>query len=334
MPTYEGQLELTWTNKSLRLLAHENGQYEWLAASDYRVAEVRLLSDAGAVGEVHSTKSRAKDNLLIRGDALNGLTSLVELPEFAREYVGKVKLVYIDPPFNTGEAFEHYEDNLEHSVWLTMIRDRLKQIGKLLAPDGSVWVHLNDDEAHYAKVVMDELFTRANFIATFIWQKVDSPNDNKVPVTNDHDYILCYSKNPGATNFPQKPDMSVAEAYGSRDNATGKRYRDRLLKKNGKNSLRKDRPTMWFGIPGPSGDVVFPIHDDGREANWAAGHNTVDGWLAEDDASSDASLNIVWKERPGHFERLRAEPLDGEADDAKPRWQLVAEGSHWVPYTL
>lgn len=74
MPTYEGQLELTWTNKSLRLLAHENGQYEWLAASDYRVAEVRLLSDAGAVGEVHSTKSRAKDNLLIRGDALNGLT--------------------------------------------------------------------------------------------------------------------------------------------------------------------------------------------------------------------------------------------------------------------
>src|SRR5207237_1145521 len=84
------------------LLAHEDGSYEWVQPADYRVAEVRLLSDAGTVGEAHSSKERAKDNLLIRGDALNALTSLIELPEFAREYLGKVKLVYIDPPFNYG----------------------------------------------------------------------------------------------------------------------------------------------------------------------------------------------------------------------------------------
>lgn len=199
------------------------------------------MRDSGAVGEVHSPKDRAKDNLLLRGDALNALTSLIELPEFARQYLGKVKLVYIDPPFNTGEAFDHYDDNLEHSVWLTIIRDRLRQIEKLLAPDGSVWVHLNDDEAHYAKVLMDELFTRDNFVATFIWQKVDSPSENKTPLSVDHDYILCYSKNPGATGFRQKPDESVGQAFGSVDEKTQQRYRDRLLKKNGKASLRKDR---------------------------------------------------------------------------------------------
>ena len=249
----EGKLELTWTNKHLALLKLEDGLYQWVSPSDYRVAEVRLLRDAGTFGDTYADGRRARDNLLIRGDAVNALRSLGKLPEFAKELVGKVKLVYIDPPFNTGEAFEHYDDNLEHSVWLTMMRDRLDQIEALLAPDGSVWVHLSDDEAHYAKVLMDELFQRANFIATFIWRKVDSPSDNKVPLAVDHDYILCYSKKPGATSFPQKPDPSVGEAYGSLDEKSGQRYRDRLLKKNGKNSLRKDRPTMWYGIEAPEG---------------------------------------------------------------------------------
>ena len=155
---YSGRLELTWTNKDQRLLAHEDGSYEWLSPSDYRVAEVRLLDNAGAVGEVSADRSRAKDNLLIRGDALNALTSLAELPEFSKKLVGKVKLAYLDPPFNTQQSFLQYDDALEHSVWLTMMRDRLLQIGKLLAPDGSVWVHCDDSEQAYLKVTMDELF--------------------------------------------------------------------------------------------------------------------------------------------------------------------------------
>src|SRR5690606_38567151 len=120
---YEGRLELTWTNKNFRLLAHDDGSYEWVPPSDYRVAEVRLLHSAGTVGKVSPNEARARDNLLIRGDALNALTSLIELPEFAREYVGKVKLAYLDPPFNTQQSFLQYDDALEHSVWLTMMRD-------------------------------------------------------------------------------------------------------------------------------------------------------------------------------------------------------------------
>src|SRR5450755_2813837 len=103
MSAYEGRLELTWTNKDLRLLAHEDGSYEWLSPADYRVAEVRLLHEITTVGTVG--KTRAADNLLIRGDALNALTSLSRLPEFAAQYLGKVKLAYIDPPFNTEQSF-------------------------------------------------------------------------------------------------------------------------------------------------------------------------------------------------------------------------------------
>ena len=124
---HSGRLELTWTNKHLRLLANLEGGYTWVPPADYRVAEVRLLHDVEEVGETRSERSRAKDNLLISGDALGALTSLCELPELAREYVGRVKLAYLDPPFNTQQAFEHYDDALEHSVWLTMMRDRLSR---------------------------------------------------------------------------------------------------------------------------------------------------------------------------------------------------------------
>jgi adenine-specific DNA-methyltransferase len=100
---------LTWTNKHLRLLAHDDGSYEWIDPADHRIAEVRLLHDAGTIGETTPSSTRAEDNLLIRGDALNALASLAELPEFAKEYLGKVRLAYLDPPFNTQQSWLHYD---------------------------------------------------------------------------------------------------------------------------------------------------------------------------------------------------------------------------------
>jgi adenine-specific DNA-methyltransferase len=190
---YKGALELTWTNKDLRLLAQEDGAYEWMPSADYRVAEVRLLDNAGTVGEVAADESRATDNLVIRGDALNALTSLTQLPEFAEELVGKVKLAYIDPPFNTQQSFLHYDDSLEHSVWLTMMRDRLDQIRELLRPDGSVWVHLDDSEMAYCKVVLDELFGRRGFVGTIVWEKAQGTRGD-TDLTAAHDYILVYAR--------------------------------------------------------------------------------------------------------------------------------------------
>jgi adenine-specific DNA-methyltransferase len=190
VPKYEGRLELTWTNKHQRLLAHDDGSYEWLEPSDYRVAEVRLLHDVTSVGDVG--KHRAADNLLIRGDALHALTSLARLPEFAREYLGKVKLAYLDPPFNTQQSFLQYDDALEHSVWLTMMRDRLLQVKELLAPTGSVWVHCDDSEQHRLRCVLDEIFGPECFVATIVWQKRYS-RDNRPAIGAVHDYILVYS---------------------------------------------------------------------------------------------------------------------------------------------
>lgn len=191
--SYSGRLELTWTNKDRTLLAHDDQTYEWVEPADYRVSEVRLLQDVAAVGETAPVQTRAADNLLIRGDALHVLNALCRLPEFAAEYVGKVKLCYIDPPFNTGQAFAHYDDALEHSVWLTMMRDRLVQIKQLLAPDGSVWVHLDHAEVHRCRVVLDEIFGSENFVAEVVWEKADSPNNSAQFLSIDTDTILVYA---------------------------------------------------------------------------------------------------------------------------------------------
>lgn len=248
MARYEGRLELTWTNKHLRLLAHDDGSYEWVNPADYRVAEVRLLHDITTVGEVG--KKRAADNLLIRGDALNALTSLARLPEFATEYLGKVKLCYIDPPFNTQRSWLQYDDALEHSVWLTMMRDRLVQVKELLAPDGSVYVHCDFSEGHYLKVVLDEVFDRRNFRGEIIWKRTTAHSDAHCwsEVT---DVILFYSKGEKFvwnTPYVSHNEDYLASKYRQLD-PDGRRYTlDNLTSPN-------PRPNMtyeWKGYPPPT----------------------------------------------------------------------------------
>lgn len=184
-----GRLTLDWANKDRVLVSHGESGYEWVDPDDPRATEVRLLDECGRVGEVTGA---ASDNLLIRGDSAHALRALVRTPEYADEYRGKVKLVYIDPPFNTGQAFEHYDDALEHSVWLGMMRERLLLVRELLAPDGSVWVHLDDAEMAYCKVLMDEIFGRSNFVATVVWQK-SYTRENRTAISASHDSILVFS---------------------------------------------------------------------------------------------------------------------------------------------
>lgn len=127
-------------------------------------------------------------NMLIQGDNLDALKALLPY------YAGRVKCIYIDPPYNTRSAFEHYDDNLEHSQWLAMIYPRLVLLRDLLAEDGSIWVSIDDNEGHYLKVIMDEVFGRRNFIDTVIWEKADSPRNSARQLSSDHDYVLAYSK--------------------------------------------------------------------------------------------------------------------------------------------
>ncbi len=125
-------------------------------------------------------------NLLIQGDNLDALKSLLPF------YAGCVKCIFIDPPYNTRKDFEHYQDNLEHAQWLEMMYPRLELLRRLLADDGSIWVIIDNDEGHYLKVMMDEIFGRKNFIANVVWQKRTSP-DARIGLGDAHDHIMVYA---------------------------------------------------------------------------------------------------------------------------------------------
>ena len=160
-------------------------ELNWLGDRKARQAsrhvQYRLLQPVAEVGDP------AAENLLIQGDNLDALKSLLPL------YAGRVKCVFIDPPYNTKSAFEHYDDNLEHSQWLSMMYPRLVLLRELMSEDGSIWVTIDDNEAHYLKVLMDEVFGRDRFIADIAWKRRDgAPNDRKIGSVHDH--LLVFSK--------------------------------------------------------------------------------------------------------------------------------------------
>ena len=129
------------------------------------------------------------ENMLIHADNLLALKALEQ------NFTGKIKCIYIDPPYNTGNAFEHYDDGLEHSMWLSLMKPRLEILHKLLSNDGSIWISIDDDESHYLKVFCDELFGRKNFVSNVIWEKKFSPQNDAKWLSDSHDHILVYAKN-------------------------------------------------------------------------------------------------------------------------------------------
>jgi adenine-specific DNA-methyltransferase len=160
---------------------------DWLNRADAftTAAKVpyRLLEPVSHHGDLH-----AKDNLLIQGDNLEALKALLPF------YRGQVKCIFIDPPYNTKSAFEHYDDNLEHAQWLSMMLPRLQLLRELLREDGSIWVTIDDNEGHYLKVMMDEVFGRGNFVANVVWRKNYSPKSTARHISEDHDHVLVYAK--------------------------------------------------------------------------------------------------------------------------------------------
>lgn len=155
MAKNDKKLELTWYNKDKSLyFDSDKKKYQWVDRKDPRVSEPRIFLEKAVYGDKNT------ENILIKGDNLLALKAL--LPD----YEGKVKLIYIDPPFNTGSAFEFYDDGLEHSIWLTMMRDRLELLKKLLKKDGVIFVHIDDHEQARLKILMDEVLGEQNFITT------------------------------------------------------------------------------------------------------------------------------------------------------------------------
>lgn len=164
----------------------------WVGKEKRARLEPRILIDDPAKS-YHAAKRVSKDdifdNMLIHGDNLLALKALEQ------EYAGKVKCIYIDPPYNTGNAFEHYDDGIEHSLWLSLMRERLEVLRNLLSEDGSIWISIDADESHYLKVLCDEVFGRSNFIDEVIWQRSYAPINLKNTLSRSHDAILVYAKN-------------------------------------------------------------------------------------------------------------------------------------------
>lgn len=228
------KLELTWIGK------HKRPKLE---------ARILLEDPEKSYHAKVRSELAAFDNRLIFGDNLLALKALEQ------EFTGKVKCVFIDPPYNTGSAFAHYDDGLEHSIWLGLMRDRLEIIKRLLSDDGSLWITIDDNEAHYLKVLCDEIFGRGNFVSSFAWEK-DKGRRNDTDISSAHDHILLFVKNREVWKKIRNP-LPRTEAQKSRYRNPDNDPRgvwlqgDNGTAKSGSESLR-------YPITLPSGRVVTP----------------------------------------------------------------------------
>ncbi|MFN7138161.1 MAG: site-specific DNA-methyltransferase [Limisphaerales bacterium] len=185
------------------------------------------------------------DNRLIFGDNLLALKALEQ------DFAGKVKCVFIDPPYNTGSAFTHYDDGIEHSLWLTLMRDRLEVLRTLLSLEGSIWITLDDNEAHYCKVLCDEVFGRHNFVATIIWRKNYAPKSSAKHFSVDQDYILVYAKDADSWKpNPMPRSEKQDKAYKNPDNDPRGLWRPNNL------AARNFYSKGTYAIKCPSGRII------------------------------------------------------------------------------
>jgi len=182
-----------------------------------RLLDPKVLTNfrrVDAEGEHPVTQLQPTDNLIIKGNNLLALHSLT------RRFGGKVKLIYIDPPYNTGNDSFGYNDRFNHSTWLTFMRSRLEAARALLRKDGSIWINIDDTEAHYLKVLTDEVFERENFVRNVLWQKRTSP-DMRAALGDGHDHVLVFAKDIGsfkatANRIPKTEEQKAA--YDNPDN--------------------------------------------------------------------------------------------------------------------
>jgi adenine-specific DNA-methyltransferase len=245
------KLELTWIGKENRPRLEPRILLEDPSRSYHAAARV--------------TDHDLFDNRLIFGDNLLALKALEQ------EFAGKIKCIYIDPPYNTGAAFTHYDDGVAHSIWLSMIRDRLDHLWRLLRPDGSIWINIDDIEGHYLKVVCDEVCGRSNFIANIVWQKRTS-RENRAAIGSSHDDILVYATGgPAVWKDIRNRLPANQEGYSNPDGDPRGPWRSIPFTAQGY------RPNQMYTIVSPTGIELKPP----RGRCWSATEPVFQAHLAE-----------------------------------------------------
>ena len=226
-------------------------ELNWIGKGEEPKLEPRILIEQPE----YSYGDPGSGNMLIQGDNLLALKALEQ------DYAGKIKCIYIDPPYNTGSAFESYDDGLEHSIWLNLMKSRLQILWKLLHRDnGVLLISINDDECHYLKVLCDELFGRNSFVGSLVWN-YEGNTDNQAKIINYHEYILVYSKT-GEIDDPNVLDPNIPES--------SKLYKDEIRNTIIKNGPKNPEKTVFIpkGFPCSfdsgvilKNNVTYPSYD-------------------------------------------------------------------------
>ena len=295
----KGKLELTWV-----------GKYE-----EERLEPRILIEDKSkSYGDPNT------DNMLIHGDNLLALKAL------EKEYSGMIKCVYIDPPYNTGNAFEQYDDGLEHSIWLSLMRRRLEILYNLLSEDGSIWISIDDDEQAYLKVLCDEIFGRKNFVANVIWEKKYSPQNDAKWLSDSHDFIVVYAKNKEIwrPNLLERSDEMNAR-YKNPDNDPRGPWKAADF------SVKTYNKSCDYPITLPSGRVVNPP----ASRAWVSNRETFEALVADNriwfgpkgdnvpakkkflsEVKQGSTAMTIWKyTEVGHNQDAKKEVKEFNADD-------------------
>jgi Adenine specific DNA methylase Mod len=220
----------------------------WIGKGEEPKLEPRILIE----NPEYSYGDPNTENILIHGDNLLALKALEQ------DYAGKVKCICIDPPYNTGSAFDHYDDGIEHSLWLNLMSQRLKILKNLLSDVGTIWIAIDDNECHYLKILCDELFGRNCFIASVAWRSGDAPNNDSKQISIDHNTILVYSKKSDwrSKSLPRTEESNAH--YKNPDNdPRGSWF-------SGNVSSPNPRPNLRYDLMAPNGNVILPPNNGWR----------------------------------------------------------------------
>jgi len=215
----------------------------WIGKGEEPKLEPRIL----LYDKEKSYGDQNTEDMLIHGD------NLLTLKALEQDYAGRIKCIYIDPPYNTGSAFEQYDDNLEHSIWLNMMKPRLEILKKLLSDEGSIWISIDDNEVHYLRVMLDEVFGRKCFASTIVWRSSDNSNNDSKKFSVDHNYILVYSKSSEWTSNRLERTEQQAKHYSNPDNDPRGPWFD-----GNPISSPNPRVNLCYDIVAPNGNVIKP----------------------------------------------------------------------------
>ena len=266
------------------------------------------------------------DNVLVHGDNLEALKALLPF------YAGEVKCIYIDPPYNTGSAFEHYDDNLEHSTWLNMMYPRLKLLREFLREDGSIWISIDDREGAYLRVICDEIFGRQNFVSNISWQRTYSTRNDAKGIVNEVEHILVYSKREGwqPKKLPRRAEMN--SIYKNPDNDPQGPW----TSDNPNAPGAKTHQGMVYAIQNPfTGELIYPAVSSCWRYEQETMLEIMNGWcpyeLREiDDAEKRAAICGVGVDevRKGVKAIMLSQPLD---ESKKSAMEILKRG-HWPKF--